>query len=114
MTAHVLAMALLGAAAAQPTYFTFQQFNTNDDSCGSADSTATTTIWAYNTCSLTKDGKESTKIIEDDNNVTITTYPNKGCNGTGVVRTCFACSSRFGHLAGFYAVCFVQETNKCA
>lgn len=85
MTAHVLAMALLGAAAAQPQYFTFQQFNTNDDSCDSAATTATTTIWAYNACSQTPDGKESTKIITDDNNVTITTYPNKGCNGTGVV-----------------------------
>jgi len=85
MTAHVLAMALLGAAAAQPTYFTFQQFNTNDDACDSAATTATTTIWADNTCSQTKDGKESTKVLTVDNNVTITTYPNKGCNGTGVV-----------------------------
>jgi hypothetical protein len=85
MTVHVLAMALLGAAAAQSQYYTFEQFNTNDDSCESAASSATTTIWAYGTCSRTKDGKESTKILTDDNNVTITTYPNTGCNGTGVV-----------------------------
>lgn len=78
-------MALLGAAAAQSQYYTFEQFNTNDDSCDSAASSATTTIWAYGTCSPTKDGKESNKILTDDNNVTITTYPNTGCNGTGVV-----------------------------
>jgi len=84
MTAHVLAMALLAVAAADPLYFTFQQYNTNDQSCGSADTTATTTIWAYNTCSQTKDG-QSTKIFTDSNNITITTYPNTGCNGTGVV-----------------------------
>jgi len=104
MTLAIVVMVLLSVVSADPMYFTLELYNTNDGTCGEADTSATTIIWADNTCS------QGTKIltISKDNqvNVTINTYYTQDCNGTATVEFSAPlnmCSRYLGQGAKFTA-----------